>query len=279
MTNPGIISVIIIIVTIIVSYNGLRNHTFLDRYSFEVDKILINKDYKRLVTSGFLHVSWWHLIFNMLSLYFFSDLIESYLNEAKYLIIYFSSLIGGNLFSLFIHRRDGDYSAVGASGAVCGVIFACIALFPGLSINLFVISIPSWLYGLVYVLGSIYGIRSKRDNIGHEAHLGGAMIGLIIAIIMQPSSLTENYLPILVITIPCIIFIWMIAKKPGFLLVDNKFFKTNARHYSIEHKYNLDKMEKQNAVDRILDKIRKKGINSLTKKEKELLDDYSKTIH
>src|SRR6188768_2566188 len=123
MTDTGTIGIILIIANLAVSYKGFSNQLFFESYMFEVDRILINKDYKRLITSGFLHVSWTHLIFNMVSLIFFSDSIESNLGGIKFLIIYFASLIGGNLFTLLIHKNHGDYSAVGASGAISGIIF------------------------------------------------------------------------------------------------------------------------------------------------------------
>src|SRR5258705_3945083 len=167
MGSPGIITIIIIVVNVIFSYKGLTNEQFFEGYKFNVDKILINKDYKRLITSGFLHAGWTHLIFNMVSLALFSNSIESYLGGGQFLLIYMSSLIGGDLFSLLIHRQHGDYDSVGASGAVCGIIFASIALFPGMGIGLFFLplSIPGWLYGILYVLYSIYGIKSKKGNI------------------------------------------------------------------------------------------------------------------
>src|SRR5215216_4521890 len=198
MTDTGIIALLLIIANVIFSYKGFTNQSFFDGYKFEVDRILINKDYKRLITSGFLHVSWLHLIFNMLSLFVFSGLIEFYLGEMKFLVIYFVSLIGADLFSLFVHRNHGDYSSVGASGAISGIVFASIALFPGMSIGLFIISMPAWLYGIVYIAFSIYGIRSNKNNIGHEAHLGGAIIGMLVVLIMEPAAFLENYLTILV---------------------------------------------------------------------------------
>src|SRR5215204_4917611 len=110
MEGSGFITLLIIIVTVILSYRGFRDHIFFEKYEFEVDKILLYKDYKRLVTSGFLHVNWLHLIFNMLSLYIFSGSIVGYLGPLKFLFIYFSSLIGGNLLALLIHKRDSAYS-------------------------------------------------------------------------------------------------------------------------------------------------------------------------
>ncbi len=280
MSDTGVIGLILIVANIAFSYKGFTNGIFFDRYRFEVDKVLINKDYKRLITSGFLHVSWIHLIVNMLSLYAFSGLVESYFGGLKFLLIYFVSLVGGNLLSLFVHRNHGDYNAVGASGAVCGIIFASVALFPGMDIGFFVLplSIPGWLYGILYVLYSIYGIRSKKDNIGHEAHLGGALIGMTVALIIEPSAFLENYLTIVIITVPTIAFIYLIITRPQVLLVDNFYFKTHKNYYSIDHKYNEEKSKNQKELDKILDKISKKGIDSLSDREKEKLKQYSKFV-
>lgn len=280
MTDTGIIALILIITNIAISYKGFTNTVFFDGYKFEVDKILISKDYKRLITSGFLHVSWTHLIFNMLSLYLFSGHIESYLGGVNLLIIYFASLVGGNLLSLYIHRNHGDYNAVGASGAVCGIIFASIALFPGMGIGFFGLpfSIPAWLYGVLYIAFSIYGIRSNKDNIGHDAHLGGALIGMTVALLMQPSAIAANYLTILIIAVPTLVFIYLIITKPHILMVDNFYFKTHKNYYSVDHKYNEEKYNQQQEIDSILDKISRKGMSSLSKKEKEKLEEYSKKV-
>jgi membrane associated rhomboid family serine protease len=277
MQNTGIIGFILIIANVVFSYKGFTKTLFFDGYKFEVDKILVNKDYKRLITSGFLHVSWVHLIFNMLSLYAFSGLLEVQLGAGKFLLLYFASLIGGNLLSLFIHKNHGDYSSVGASGAVCGVIFASIALFPDMGVGFFIlpISIPGWLYGIVYILYSIYGIKSAKDNIGHDAHLGGALVGMVVAILLDPSALVNNYVTILIIAIPTIVFIYFILRKPQMLLIDNFYFKTHKDLYSIDHKYNAEKVNKQNEIDIILDKISKKGIDSLSSKEREILKRFS----
>lgn len=281
MNNPELIVILLIFTNIIFSYKGFSNQVFFDGYKFEVDKILARKDYKRLITSGFLHVSWTHLIFNMISLYIFSIPVIMMIGGLKFLIIYFVSLVGGDLLSLFIHRHHGDYSSVGASGAVCGVIFAGLALYPGMGIGIFLLpfSMPGWLYGLVYVLYSMYGIRSNKNNIGHDAHLGGALVGMTIAILMEPSAIIENYFTILIIMVPSLVFIYLIIKKPGTLLVDNFFFNTHKDHYSIDHLYNEAKARNQKEIDRILDKINQFGINSLSKTEKARLEEYSKKIN
>lgn len=175
----------------------------------------------RLISSGFLHVSWQHLLFNMFSLYMFSDSVELVLGSGKFLLIYFTSLVGGNLLSLLVHKNHSDYSAVGASGAVSGIIFAAIALQPSIGIGMFFIFIPGWIYGILFVGISIYGIKSQKDNIGHDAHLGGALIGMLAAIALEPEALRYNYIVISLITIPAMVFIYLIITKPHLLLVDN----------------------------------------------------------
>ena len=275
----GIFSFILIVVNVIISYRGFKDRVFYDKYKFRVDAVLLYKDYKRIITSGFLHVNWMHLIFNMIALYFFSGSLELYLGAVKFLIIYFASLAGGDLLSLFIHRNDSDYDSVGASAGVTGIIFASIALFPGMGIGLLFLplSIPGWLFGLIYVLYSIYGIRSRRNNIGHDAHLGGALVGLLIAIIMQPSAVINNTWAIVIIMLPTVFFIYMIITRPHLLLIDNYYFKKHHDAITIDHRYNIERKNRQQEIDKILEKIHNKGMHSLTKKEKQILDEYSKT--
>jgi membrane associated rhomboid family serine protease len=270
------ISGILIILNIIISYRGFKDRFFFDKYSFIVDSVAVQKDYKRLVTSGFLHVSWTHLIFNMFSLYLFSGSVESYIGPINYLVIYTAGLVGGNLLSLFIHRNHGDYSSVGASGAIFAVMFSSIAIFPGMDIGFFLLpAIPGWLFGVIFMLISIYGIKSRTNNIGHDAHLGGGLAGMLVAVLLYPSIIFENAFTLLIVALPAIAFILFIVYRPQALLIDNYFFK-NHHYLTIEDKYNLGKQNKQQDLDKLLEKIHKRGMNSLSRKEKEMLKEYSK---
>jgi membrane associated rhomboid family serine protease len=275
MNLTGLTGIILIGLNILFSYRGFTNPFFFDGYKFEVDKILVNRDYKRLISCGFLHLGWTHLIFNMITLFAFCGALEYDLNPWQFLAIYAGGLLGGNLFCLRVHRQHGDYSAAGASGAVCALIFASIALFPGIEIGFPPLYIPGWLYGIVYVLYSIYGIKSKTGNVGHEAHLGGALVGMMVALLLKPSALAENYLTILLIAIPTIAFICFIISRPQFLLIDHFFYKAHRNDYTIDHQYNLEKKAEQSEIDNILDKISKKGMNALSNKEKETLRRFS----
>ena len=265
----GIIGLLIIVATVYFSYRGFSSDMFYDRYKFEVEKIMVYKDYKRFISAGFLHVNWMHLLFNMISLYFFSGLIESTLGGLRFLVIYFTSMIGGFLLSLWVNRHHSDFSSVGASGAISGVLFASIALFPGFRHGALIYSHRDSRLDLrtSFCAVSIYGIRSKKDNIGHEAHLGGALIGMFVALAMRPSALLENYWAILVILLPTLAFIYLIITRPHILLVDNFYFKSHHSNLTIDQQYNLDKHRKQGKVDRILEKISKKGMKSLSREE------------
>lgn len=214
-----IVTLALIAANILISYKGFRDASFFDRNLFEVGRVLHHREYGRLFMSGFLHVDWTHLLFNMFSLYSFSAIMEQILGPVNVLIIYFASLFGGDLLALFIHRRHPGYRAVGASGAVSGVIFAAIAIVPDIHVSLFLIpiGIPGWLFGICYVIYSMYGIRTSAGNIGHEAHLGGALVGLVTAVLIVPAVLKHNTLPVTLIGVAGTVFLLLMVFRPDLL--------------------------------------------------------------
>lgn len=276
MYHLELITWILIVVIGLISYKGFKDYGFLNKYSFRIDEILVQKEYKRLITSGFLHANWTHLIFNLITLYIFSSSLELQLGMGPILVLYFASLLGGSLLALFIHRNHGDYSGIGASGAISGLVFASIALFPDIRIGLILIpvSFPAWLFGIAYVVYSMYGIKTQGDNIGHEAHLGGGLTGLIIAIILNPGILAINYLPIMLILIPSIIFLFIIFYA-NTLLLRTDTFSEKKEFLTIEDKYNRAKVENQKELDKLLEKIHHNGYDSLSDREKERLRELS----
>lgn len=201
-----IVAMILIGVTCIISFIGFNDKRFFSRYMFSAYAIREIKQVDRLITSAFLHGDFMHLLFNMLALYFFSDIIIAHFSNAIYLIIYFAAVLGGNLLTLWMYRRDSTYTAVGASGGVSGIIFAAIAIYPQMTMMIFPIPIPipGWLFGIGYLAYSVYGMRRSLGNIGHAAHLGGAAIGLILAIALYPETLQYNTFYIGIITLPLI---------------------------------------------------------------------------
>ena len=181
----------ILIVTIGMSYYGFTHEAFFRRYMFNV-KAVQGGDYLRLISSGFLHAGWEHLIFNMISLFFFHKIIIEEMGAWVFMLIYLGAIVFGNLFCLYIYRHQPYYSAIGASGGVSGIIFAAIALMPQLRVNF----MPGWLFGAIYFGYSVYQMLNPRqgDNIGHAAHLGGAIYGIVVIAFLQPLLIAENAL-------------------------------------------------------------------------------------
>nr|MBF6611308.1 rhomboid family intramembrane serine protease [Chryseobacterium sp.] len=180
------ILLIVIAATALISYVAFQNISVFEKYKFNVGAIKNRKEYIRLVSAGFLHGDWMHLLFNMMTLYFFGPIVVQVFGEIGFLVVYFGSIILGNLFSLYLYQNQSWYSAIGASGGVSGILFAAIAMIPDLGIYFFFIPIPipGYIFGVLYFSYSVYSMLNPRqgDNIGHAAHLGGAFFGLVYAV-------------------------------------------------------------------------------------------------
>lgn len=211
------ILLIIIAITAIVSYMGFQNYATFEKYKFNVSSILYRKEYVRLLSSGLLHGDWMHLIFNMLTLYFFGPIVIQAFGEFGFLLIYLGSILLGNLFSLYIYKKQGWYSAIGASGGVSGVLFAAIAIYPQLGIYMFFIPIPipGYLFGLAYFGYSVYSMLNPRQNdmIGHAAHLGGAFFGLVYSVMFAPIAAASNALYLFIMALPLLYLAYEIFVK------------------------------------------------------------------
>lgn len=273
--QSSLIGTLILIFTGMVTYQAFRRQSYMDENIFHVDKILKAKEYRRLFTSGFLHANWIHFGFNMGALMAFSIALESNFGYLKYFLLYMLSMLGGSLLSLYIHRNHGDYRALGASGAVSGVVMASIILYPESEISLVLIPISweSWKFGIAYIILSILGIKYQVGNIGHDAHLGGALTGVLLTIAFQPTIIYDSWWIILLIVIPVFIFLYLIIQQPEILMID-KYWGAQVE--------NIKDFRKQRAkdptLDELLEKIRKKGIKSLSTKERQLLEKYKNDI-
>lgn len=204
------ILIVIIALNVIISYKGFNDLAFFRKYEFHIGSIRAGEQL-RMVSSAFLHADMGHLFFNMLTLYFFAPVVLHFMGGFSFVLIYAGSLIFGSLLTLLFHRDDYSYRAIGASGAVTGVLYSAILLQPDMSLYLFFIPIPipAYIFGIGYLLYSIYGMRAKNDNIGHTAHFGGAIGGYLLTILKQPEMLTDNTLMVVLLAIPIIILFVM----------------------------------------------------------------------
>lgn len=203
----------IIAANVIFSLKGFDDMSFKRKYEFHVGSIRSGEQI-RMITSGFLHADIAHLAFNMLTLYFFAPIVYGYLGNISFLLIYGGSLIFGSLLTMIFHKDNYSYRAVGASGAVTGILYSAILLEPNMSLYLFFIPIPipAYLFGIGYLLYSIYGMKAKNDNIGHTAHFGGAIGGYVITLLKVPTMFTDNTLMVILLAIP-IIILFIMAKQ------------------------------------------------------------------
>ena len=203
----------LIAINVVISFKGFNDLSFFRKYQFHVGSIRSGEQI-RMISSGFLHVDIGHLAFNMLSLYFFAPVVYGILNNFSFVLIYFASLIFGSLLTMIFHKDDYSYSAVGASGAVMGIIYSAILLDPSLDIYLFFIPIPipGYIFGIGYLLYSIYGMKAKSDNIGHTAHFGGAIGGYLFTLMKKPSLFMDNTFMVVILAIP-ILILFVMAKR------------------------------------------------------------------
>ena len=208
------LSLLIILSNVLITYKGFKDDRFFERYKFNVAAVQKGQ-WDRIVTAGFLHVDYSHLLFNMFTFYFFGDIVIYRLGVLGFIAVYFISLLAGNLFSYIYYKRNLLYSAVGASGAVTGTLYAAIVLYPEMRLGIMFIPIPlpAYLVGLGYMLYTLYGIKKANDNIGHAAHFAGAIAGLAIAILFYPLSIFNDPIAIVALLIPLVLFVLMERKK------------------------------------------------------------------
>jgi hypothetical protein len=212
----------------------------------------------------------------------FGTTIEDNYGPRVLLIIYFSAILGGSLLSLAIHRHH-DYRALGASGGVCGVIFASIFLVPGMAVMslYFPVGIPGWLYAILYLAGSFWAYHRRRDNIGHDAHMGGAIIGLLVATVMYPEMVSvQPWMFAAVLSLSTIILVTLIGNPLQLL---GQAFSEEPGHFGGErgrrYAENRRRNEKTAQLDKLLDKVAKNGIHSLSTAERKTLNQLSRELH
>jgi membrane associated rhomboid family serine protease len=199
------VTLIIIALNIIISLKGFNDLAFFNKYKFQISSIQ-QGDKLRILSSGFLHVDQTHLLFNMLTLYFFANPVIGIIGPLNFLIIYFGSLIAGSLLAMQFHKSETYYSAVGASGAVTGILYAAVMLYPGMELRLFfAIPIPGFVFAIAYLGYSIYGMKNNIGNIGHSAHLGGAIGGYALTLLIFPLVFQYNRILVIVLAIPIIL--------------------------------------------------------------------------
>lgn len=184
------ITFVLIAVTVLVSWQAFEKRRMFERLVLWPPGVQRFHQYDRLLTHGFVHADWMHLLFNMITLYFFGRAVENVFaqlaGQAIYLVFYLSAIVIAILPSYLRHRKDTGYVSLGASGAVSAVLFAFVLVDPWSWIIVFVIPVPAVVYAIAYVGYSYWMDKRGRDSINHNAHLSGAIYGLMFMLMMEP---------------------------------------------------------------------------------------------
>ena len=198
-------SFFLILANIVFSYKGFKDRSFFNKYKFNPSAIKKGENI-RYLSSGFLHVNQGHLFVNMFTLFFFAPVVTRVRGDINFILIYLVSLYVGTMITYRINKNKLNYNAVGASGAVMGIVYSSILLYPNMTLYFIIIPMPAYVFGLLYLWYSIYSMKNVRDNIGHEAHLGGAIAGFFLTIILNPGILVDSFVTVLILMIPIIYF-------------------------------------------------------------------------
>jgi membrane associated rhomboid family serine protease len=192
---------IIVAITVVLSFMAFSNQELVRKFIFNPYAINKRNQYYRFITSGFIHNDHMHLIFNMISFYFFGagvEIIFSHvfgdLGSIYFVALYILGIIVSDVPTYFKNQNNPGYNALGASGGVSAVVFAFILFLPLEKINLyFFVPIPGFILGALYIFYSWYSSRKANDNVNHDAHLYGALFGLIFCIVLYPEAVPNFF--------------------------------------------------------------------------------------
>ncbi len=184
------VSIFILIITVGISlYTLYSNQRLLNMLVLHPYSLIRYNRYYTLITSGFVHGSMVHLMFNMFTFFFFAMQLESLIGSLRFALIYFASLVFADLTTVFKQKDNPDYSALGASGAISAIVFSSILYTPTakMYVMLLPIGIPAFIFGPLYLSYCYYAAKYQGDNVNHDAHLWGALSGVILTVILDPS--------------------------------------------------------------------------------------------
>jgi membrane associated rhomboid family serine protease len=197
--NQTPVASLILVFTVVTSIYAFNDPTLYGKFMLHPYSVYRKNKLYTLITSGMIHSDWMHLIFNMMTFFFFAFTLEAQIGSWRFGLIYFLSLILSDIPSVLKHKDDFWYNSLGASGAISGVLFSYILFYPLSKLYLFFIpiGIPAVLFGGLYLMYCVYASKQSRDNINHDAHFFGALTGIIITILIIP-GIVPHFLSALV---------------------------------------------------------------------------------
>ena len=189
------VTVVLVVLTVLASLYAWNRPDIMEKWMMNPYRVDKRREYYRFFTSGFIHADYIHLAFNMLALYSFGEAMERVFAQIfadngtwVFLALYLLGIVASDVPTYYKHRNHSHYNSLGASGGVSSVVFAFILFYPQAQLGfLFIpIPIPAFLFGALYMLYSVYMARRGGDYINHDAHLWGALFGIVFSIVMFP---------------------------------------------------------------------------------------------
>jgi|TARA_B110000261_G_C13078977_1_gene355182 membrane associated rhomboid family serine protease len=189
-----IITYVILGITVLTSYKAFEDYELKSKFLFTPYLVKHQGEWYRLFSHGIIHADWTHLLVNMFVLYSFGTLIEStFIKEyglsrgrINYLLLYLGGIVVSTVNSYIKHQDDISYNALGASGATSAVLYSFVVMYPTEEVYLYFIPITAWIFGVIYLMYSHYMAKKGNDNIGHDAHIGGAIYGVVLTVLFNP---------------------------------------------------------------------------------------------
>ena len=211
--TPPLILILLAII-VLISYRAFKDPLLFNQLKFNVRAVQLG-EYYRLLTAGFIHVDYNHLFFNGFTLFIFGGNALYGLGTVNFILLYMVSLLMGNGLAYYYHKSNPYYTAVGASGAIMGIVYSSILMFPEmkLAIIFFPIPFPAYVFGVGYLIYTLFGIKSQNDGIGHTAHFGGAIGGIICTLVFDPFVLEKSFYTLLLMVGITLVAGWFLFQR------------------------------------------------------------------
>ena len=194
-------NLLIIIVTVGMSLYAWSNQSVFQGWMMNPRAIEHNRQYHRLITSGFIHADYMHLFFNMFTLYSLGRIVEQIfiqkfdndplLGSVAYIVFYIIAIIASDIPTFLKHRNDGSYNSLGASGAVSAVLFGAILFYPTSTLTVMIFPMPAFIFAILYLAYTYYEMRRGNGFVNHSAHWWGAVFGVVVMVAMYPQVLPQ----------------------------------------------------------------------------------------
>ena len=270
----------IIFVCIVLSLARHASPYPLLRYGLAPERILEKRQYYRLWSAPWIHDHWTQLLLNSMMLLCLGYATKIPLDTPNFLFVYLISAVGGNLLALYVSRDDqsGQSHAVGAAGGISGLLMVSLTLSPPLllSVPSLAIALPLWPLAVAFLAVSLFALKTDHGTVRHDAHLGGAIVGLLLSPVVAPDTLQTTLWLAAALLLPSVVLFYALVKAPSVVppsastpddgsLITQGWNETGALRK--EHTF----MTLEDEMNVLLDRINQSGYQGLSDRERERL--------